>query len=77
HEIPYIWPLAVEQQVARMTEEVPEEAKVGRVELRDLPLVTIEGEDARDLNYTDYCEKKLYVGCLLFFSITKMIYYIL
>lgn len=46
HEIPYIWPQAVEQQVAGLKEEVPEEAKAGRVDLRDLPLVTIDGEDA-------------------------------
>ncbi len=35
HEIPYIWPQAVEQQVAGLKEEVPEEAKAGRVDLRD------------------------------------------
>ncbi|XPE66905.1 RNB domain-containing ribonuclease [Shigella flexneri] len=45
HEIPYIRPQAVEQQVAGLKEEVPEEAKAGRVDLRDLPLVTIDGED--------------------------------
>lgn len=58
HEIPYIWPQAVEQQVAGLKEEVPEEAKVGRVDLRDLPLVTIDGEDARDFDDAVYCEKK-------------------
>ena len=57
HEIPYIWPQAVEQQVAGLKEEVPEEAKVGRVDLRDLPLVTIDGEDARDFDDAVYCEK--------------------
>ncbi|MBA1935493.1 RNB domain-containing ribonuclease, partial [Escherichia coli] len=58
HEIPYIWPQAVEQQVAGLKEEVPEEAKAGRVDLRDLPLVTIDGEDARDFDDAVYCEKK-------------------
>ncbi|MCF3797932.1 RNB domain-containing ribonuclease, partial [Salmonella enterica] len=58
HEIPSIWPQAVEQQVAGLKEEVPEEEKVGRVDLRDLPLVTIDGEDARDLDDAVYCEKK-------------------
>lgn len=57
HEIPYIWPQAVEQQVAGLKEEVPEEAKAGRVDLRDLPLVTIDGEDARDFDDAVYCEK--------------------
>ena len=32
HEIPYVWPPAVEAQVAGLKEQVPEEAKVGRVD---------------------------------------------
>ncbi|WP_159192363.1 ribonuclease R [Klebsiella pneumoniae] len=41
HEIPYVWPPAVEKQVSGLKEQVPEEAKAGRVDLRSLPLVTI------------------------------------
>lgn len=58
HEIPYIWPQVVEQQVAGLKEEVPEEAKAGRVDLRDLPLVTIDGEDAVTLTMQFTAEKK-------------------
>ena len=50
HEIPYVWPPAVEKQVSGLKEQVPEEAKVGRIDLRSLPLVTIEGEEARDFD---------------------------
>ncbi|MFP1461607.1 hypothetical protein ACLB1E_01940 [Escherichia coli] len=57
-EIAYIWPQAVEQQVAGLKEEVPEEAKAGRVDLRDLPLVTIDGEDARDFDDAVYCGRR-------------------
>lgn len=58
HQIPHEWPAEVEQQVAGLTEEVPEEAKQGRVDLRALPLVTIDGEDARDFDDAVYCEAK-------------------
>jgi ribonuclease R len=34
HEIPYVWPPAVEKQVSGLKEQVPEEAKAGRVDLR-------------------------------------------
>lgn len=57
HEIPYVWPKAVEEQIENLREEVPEESKAGRVDLRDLPLVTIDGEDARDFDDAVYCEK--------------------
>ena len=34
--------------LAGLAAEVPEAAKAGRVDLRNTPLVTIDGEDARD-----------------------------
>ncbi|MFO6427839.1 hypothetical protein ACLBOM_32670 [Escherichia coli] len=49
HEIPYIWLQAVEQQVAGLKKKC-RRRKAGRVDLRDLPLVTIDGEDARDFD---------------------------
>ena len=56
HEIPTAWPEAVERAIAGMAAEVPEAAKAGRVDLRGLPLVTIDGEDARDFDDAVYCE---------------------
>jgi ribonuclease R len=58
HDLPVIWPDAVQEQIAGLTEQVPEEAKSGRTDLRDLPLVTIDGADARDFDDAVYCERK-------------------
>ena len=72
HEIPYVWPPAVEKQVSGLKEQVPEEAKAGRVDLRSLPLVTIDGEDARDFDDAVYCEKKRGGGWRLWVAIADV-----
>ncbi|QHM78012.1 Ribonuclease R [Mixta theicola] len=76
HEIPHEWPAEVEAQVATLREEVPEEAKQGRVDLRQLPLMTIDGEDARDFDDAVYCEKKRGGGWRLWVAIADVSYYV-
>ena len=56
HGLPLEWPEAVEAAVAGLSPEVPEAAKQGRTDLRELPLVTIDGADARDFDDAVYCE---------------------
>jgi ribonuclease R len=58
HTIPIDWPDEVEQQIQGLSAEVAEADKQGRVDLRDLPLVTIDGADARDFDDAVYCEPK-------------------
>jgi ribonuclease R len=76
HEIPYTWPAAVTKQANALKEEVSEEAKQGRVDLRKLPLVTIDGEDARDFDDAVYCEKKRGGGWRLWVAIADVSYYV-
>nr|WP_086940067.1 ribonuclease R [Thaumasiovibrio occultus] len=76
HDIPHEWPKDVEKQIADLTEEVPEDAKQGRVDLRDLPLVTIDGEDARDFDDAVYCEKKKSGGWRLWVAIADVSHYV-
>ena len=76
HDIPSGWPEQVEAEIAHLSEEVPEEAKVGRVDLRELPLVTIDGEDARDFDDAVYCEKKRGGGWRLWVAIADVSYYV-
>ncbi len=58
HDLPVHWPPEVEQAISAFGEEVPEAAKAGRTDLRALPLVTIDGADARDFDDAVYCERK-------------------
>ena len=57
HEIPQAWPADVEKEISVFGKEVPEDAISGREDLRGLPLVTIDGEDARDFDDAVYCEE--------------------
>src|SRR5476649_1412477 len=76
HEIPHVWPPQVLKQVEGLSEQVPEEAKKGRVDLRNLPLVTIDGEDARDFDDAVFCEKKRGGGWRLWVAIADVSYYV-
>lgn len=76
HEIPYIWPLEVEKQVSILQEEVPEEEKLGRVDLRTLPLFTIDGEDACDFDDAVFCEDRPGGGWRLLVAIADVSYYV-
>ena len=58
HELPVEWPREVQEEAATFGSEVPQAALSGRTDLRDLPLVTIDGEDARDFDDAVYCEAR-------------------
>ncbi|MEP0357721.1 ribonuclease R [Paraglaciecola sp.] len=75
-DIPHDWPKGVERQVKGLTEQVPEEAKEGRIDLRQLPLVTIDGEDARDFDDAVFCEPLDGGGWQLWVAIADVSYYV-
>ena len=56
HEIPSDWPDEILQEVSNLTDEVKDEDKYHREDIRHLPLVTIDGADARDFDDAVYCE---------------------
>jgi ribonuclease R len=57
YELPHEWPDAVQGEVSGLDPQVPESAKHGREDLRATPLVTIDGEDARDFDDAVFCER--------------------
>lgn len=76
HEIPYELPKPVEKEVSKFSDHVPESAKKGRKDLRELPLVTIDGEDARDFDDAVYCQKNRGGGYRLWVAIADVSYYV-
>jgi ribonuclease R len=57
HELPHVWPDELLEEIKSLTAEVPDSAKEGRTDLRKTPLVTIDGEDARDFDDAVFCQK--------------------
>ena len=67
YDLPNVWSDAVLTEVAPFEGQVAQDDHPARVDLRHLPLVTIDGEDARDFDDAVYCERtskgwKLYVA---------------
>ena len=57
HSLPFEFPAAAVQQAESFGRVVSAAAKRGREDLRELPLVTIDGEDARDFDDAVWCEQ--------------------
>ncbi len=55
-DIPHVFSEATERQTAQLPDTVIASDLTNRVDLRDVPLVTIDGEDARDFDDAVYCE---------------------
>ena len=59
HQLPFIWPGDVEAIAKKLPKKVlKKDIAADRVDLRDLPLVTIDGETAKDFDDAVYCEKQ-------------------
>ncbi|MBL8521075.1 MAG: ribonuclease R [Betaproteobacteria bacterium] len=58
HDLPHIWPAAVEAAAAKVPNKVGRAELKGREDLRSLPFVTIDGETAKDFDDAVYCEKQ-------------------
>jgi len=74
--LPHVFPEAVLEEIKKFTETVPPAAKRDRLDLRELPLVTIDGEDAKDFDDAVYCEVKREGGFRLYVAIADVSYYV-
>ena len=57
HGLPFQWPPEVTEAADAFGTEIPKQATRGRLDLRKKPLVTIDGEDARDFDDALFCEE--------------------
>ncbi len=76
HSIPFVWTQDVQEQISHFNKEVEEKDKTNRVDLRNLPFVTIDGEDARDFDDAVYCEQKNNGGWRLLVAIADVSHYV-
>lgn len=76
YDIPHSWPPAVGEQVAKIPEEVAEKDKANRVDIRNLRLVTIDDETARDFDDAVYCEPRPRGGYRLLVAIADVSHYV-
>lgn len=76
HSIPANWPEDVLTTVGKISQHVTEAELKGRTDLRDLPFVTIDGDDAKDFDDAVYCYKKPKGGYQLFVAIADVSHYV-
>ncbi|GAB2999585.1 ribonuclease R [Psychrosphaera aestuarii] len=76
HDIPFQWSPSIDKYVSTLSSEVLEKDKNGRVDLRQMPLVTIDGEDSRDFDDAVYCKPKDDGGWTLYVAIADVSHYV-
>jgi len=58
YDIPFEWPEEINKDIEGLSEEVDSKNISDRVDARDIPFVTIDGEDARDFDDAVFCQRE-------------------
>lgn len=75
HNIPHEWPQTVLDEVAAIPDTVSEQDKLNKRDVRDLPLVTIDGITARDFDDAVFAEQ-VGTGFRLYVAIADVAHYV-
>ena len=76
HGLPHEWPVEVTREAEDVEPSVMQAECEGRVDLRKLPLVTIDGADSRDFDDAVYAEPVRGGGFRLIVAIADVSYYV-
>ncbi|MFC5437465.1 ribonuclease R [Rhodanobacter umsongensis] len=76
HDLPHEWPQEVLRDAAQVESVVTAAEREGRTDIRQLPLVTIDGADARDFDDAVYAEPKRGGGWRLIVAIADVSHYV-
>jgi len=76
HDLPHEWPAEVLRDAAQVESTVTAAEREGRIDLRQLPLVTIDGADARDFDDAVYAEPRRGGGWRLIVAIADVSHYV-
>lgn len=76
HGLPAEWPEDLLAEVAKIPQTVTKDQIQARTDLRHLPFVTIDGEDAKDFDDAVYCYQKPKGGYQLYVAIADVSHYV-
>jgi ribonuclease R len=76
HDLPYVFPPEVEKMAEALPKKVLKKDLDDREDIRHLPLVTIDGETARDFDDAVYCEPLGRSGFRLIVAIADVSHYV-
>ena len=76
HDIPHQWPAQVTKETSHLPAEVSQQDHEGRFDLRDVPFVTIDGEDAKDFDDAVFTHRHQRGNWTLYVAIADVSHYV-
>ncbi len=76
YDLPHTWSSGIAKQLKQLSDHVTDKDREGRIDMRHLPLVTIDGSDSRDFDDAVYAEKRRGGGFKLWVAIADVSHYV-